>query len=155
MASRAMASEAKAPEMTMSKATDGWILELQAKVGGERVASVTLGTDPSLEKQETYRAPPGHFSETALYATGKGGSPKFARQIMPAGPSSFSLLLEGTPGSDVRLVATGLSRLDAHYPVLTEKKTGETHDLRADPSMTVSLPEDEQEASLLLRVAAK
>ncbi|WP_103016767.1 cohesin domain-containing protein [Salinibacter ruber] len=144
------ASKTKAPEKVAE-----WTLEIHAEVGGKRAASVTLGKDPSIEKQETYRAPPGYFSETTLHATGEGGSPKFARQILPAGAGSFSLLLKGRPDSDVRLVATGLSSLGARRPVLVEEKTGETHDLRAEPSAVISLPEGEGEAPLLLHVREK
>ncbi len=149
------ASETEASERKALESVAGWTLEIRAEIGGKRAASVTLGKDPSIEKQETYRAPPGYFSETTLHATGEGGSPKFARQILPAGAGSFSLLLKGRPDSDVRLVATGLSSLGARRPVLVEEKTGETHDLRAKPSAVVSLPEGEGEAPLLLHVREK
>jgi hypothetical protein len=149
------APEAKAPEAKAPEKVAGWTLEIRAEVGGKQAASVTLGKDPSIEKQETYRAPPGYFSETTLHATGEGGSPKFARQILPAGAGSFSLLLKGRPGSDVRLVADGLSGLGARRLVLVEEKTGETHDLRAEPSAVISLPEGEEEAALLLHVREK
>ncbi len=149
-ASERAALKTKAPEKVA-----GWTLEIRAEIGGKRAASVTLGKDPSIEEQETYRAPPGYFSETTLHATGEGGSPKFARQILPAGAGSFSLLLKGRPGSDVRLVATGLSDLGSRRPVLVEEKTGETHDLRAGSSAVISLPEGEGEAPLLLHVREK
>ncbi|MCS4139632.1 hypothetical protein GGQ13_003088 [Salinibacter ruber] len=149
------ASETEASERKALESVAGWTLEIRAEIGGKRAASVTLGKDPSIEKQETYRAPPGYFSETTLHATGEGGSPKFARQILPAGAGSFSLLLKGRPDSDVHLVATGLSGLGARRPVLVEEKTGETHNLRAEPSAVVSLPEGEGEAPLLLHVREK
>lgn len=131
------------------------LLRIHAEADGKRVAAVTVGLNSSLDEPHTYRAPPGYFAGTTFYIAGENGSPKFARRVLPADsrPRSFSLLLRGDPGSDVQLVATGhADGWESHQPVLVERKTGQTHELKSDPSVRISLPEDEGEASLLLRL---
>ena len=131
------------------------LLRIHAEADGKRVAAVTVGLNSSLDEPHTYRAPPGYFAGTTFYIAGENGSPKFARRVLPADsrPRSFSLLLRGDPGSDVQLVATGhADGWESHQPVLVERKTGQTHELKSDPSVRISLPEDEGEAPLLLRL---
>lgn len=130
------------------------LVRIHAEVDGKRVAAVTVGLNSSLNEPRTYRAPPAYFAETAFHVTGENGTSKFTRRILPTdNPTrSFSLFLRGDPGSDVRLVATGNDGWESRWPVLVEKETGQTRELKPESSVRISLPEDKGKTSFLLRL---
>lgn len=131
-------------------------IELQARVDGQQVSKVTVGVSETLDTPDTYRAPPGHFTDTTLRIMGKEERSAFARMVVPANncAHSFSLRLKGPPESTVVLATSSLAEWSNGEVRLVNQKNGETYDLRSKSELKISLLEENRPIPLRLHVKA-
>ena len=127
-------------------------LELEARLGGERAAAVTVGLAPGAEAARWHRLPPAHFAAARLVIDGdESESYGYALPYVSEDKEgrAFDLKLKGQPEATARIVAENLRGALAPEKVGKEAVEavlvapgGKRYDLAAGGEASLDLGED-------------
>ena len=137
--------------------SDAATVTLEAFVGHERAAGVTVGLVETEDDAKFHRAPPGHFEDASLRVVGDEGA-EYANAIVPPSEPdghTFDLVLRGAPGTTVELHRSEMDAFAGQEMVLVEPETGRRHDLRSNSAVTVPIEAGDGETPLQLLVGSE